>query len=104
MSDPAALSPGEAERIRHDHRAALLHGWMAQDQARPVIVAGAAGAWFWDETGKRYLDCYMYARWNMIMLAPPLVISREDLVLGLEVVDRALGHADRAVAALPASR
>jgi taurine--2-oxoglutarate transaminase len=41
---------------------------------------------------------YTYSRWNMIMLAPPLVISDEELGQGLEIIDRALGHADRAVA------
>ena len=37
-------------------RAHVFHSWSAQGTLNPVVVAGAEGAWFWDEGGKRYLD------------------------------------------------
>ncbi len=34
-------------------------------------------------------------RWNWVFNAPPLVISEEELRLGLDALDQALGQADR---------
>src|SRR5215203_961143 len=34
----------------------VFHSWSAQGSLKPIVVAGAEGSWFWDETGKRYLD------------------------------------------------
>jgi taurine--2-oxoglutarate transaminase len=42
---------------------------------------------------------YAYTKWNMIMLAPPLVISEAELDQGLDVIDTALQVADEHVAA-----
>jgi taurine--2-oxoglutarate transaminase len=39
-----------------DDRAYVFHSWSAQAALAPVVVAGAEGAWFWDEDGNRYLD------------------------------------------------
>ncbi|MGB3411708.1 MAG: aspartate aminotransferase family protein [Microthrixaceae bacterium] len=39
-----------------DDRAHVFHSWSAQAQISPMVVAGGEGSWFWDETGKRYLD------------------------------------------------
>jgi taurine---2-oxoglutarate transaminase len=39
-----------------DDRAHVFHSWSAQDALTPVVIAGAAGSWFWDEAGTRYLD------------------------------------------------
>jgi taurine--2-oxoglutarate transaminase len=36
----------------------------------------------------------MMTRFNWVFVTPPLVISREDLEWGLEIVDRALAEAD----------
>jgi len=36
-------------------------------------------------------------RFNWVFVTPPLVISREDLEMGLQVVDEALYEADRYV-------
>ena len=38
---------------------------------------------------------YAYAKWNMIMLAPPFVITDEELEEGVQVIDEALAVADR---------
>jgi len=37
-------------------RAHVFHSWSAQGALDPLVVAGAEGSWFWDESGKRYLD------------------------------------------------
>lgn len=34
----------------------VFYSWSAQGQIAPMQVAGADGCWFWDGTGKRYLD------------------------------------------------
>ena len=39
-----------------DDRAHVFHSWSAQGALDPKVVAGGAGAWFWDEEGRRYLD------------------------------------------------
>src|SRR6476620_8343906 len=39
-----------------DDRAHVFHSWSAQKALQPLVVAGAAGSWFWDEDGRRYLD------------------------------------------------
>ena len=41
---------------------------------------------------------YAYARWNMLMICPPLCITREELAWGLERIDDALALADAYVA------
>jgi adenosylmethionine-8-amino-7-oxononanoate aminotransferase len=42
---------------------------------------------------------YAYTRWNMIMIAPPFVITEEELDEGIEAIDAALAAADAHVAA-----
>src|SRR4029079_3061041 len=37
-------------------RAHVFHSWSAQGALTPLVVEGAEGSWFWDSTGKRYLD------------------------------------------------
>lgn len=39
-----------------DDRAHVFHSWSAQSLLDPVVIAGAEGAHFWDDEGKRYLD------------------------------------------------
>src|SRR5262249_19987328 len=34
----------------------VFHSWSSQGALQPVVVGGAEGSWFWDESGKRYLD------------------------------------------------
>ncbi|HYM90966.1 MAG TPA: aminotransferase class III-fold pyridoxal phosphate-dependent enzyme, partial [bacterium] len=42
---------------------------------------------------------YAYTKWNMIMLAPPFVITEAELEEGLQVIDAALSVADAHVSA-----
>ena len=37
---------------------------------------------------------YLFVHWNVIMLAPPLNITREELDEGLAILDEALAIAD----------
>ncbi|CAB4693961.1 MAG: aminotransferase class III-fold pyridoxal phosphate-dependent enzyme [Actinobacteria bacterium] len=39
-----------------DDRAHVFHSWSAQAALKPIVVTGGEGAWFFDETGKKYLD------------------------------------------------
>ncbi|WP_223115461.1 aspartate aminotransferase family protein [Luteimonas suaedae] len=51
-ADPAAA---RSTAWRHD-RAHVLHPWTAHAAFDPVVVAGAQGAHFWSEDGRRWLD------------------------------------------------
>jgi taurine--2-oxoglutarate transaminase len=42
--------------VRADDRAHVFHSWSAQGLIDPMPVAGALGSYFWDYSGKRYLD------------------------------------------------
>src|SRR6185437_4530026 len=43
-------------RIRADDRAHVFHSWSAQEAIDPLPIASASGSYFWDYSGKRYLD------------------------------------------------
>ncbi|HET6214098.1 MAG TPA: aspartate aminotransferase family protein [Micromonosporaceae bacterium] len=43
-------------RVRADDRAHVFHSWSAQGHIDPLPIAGAQGCWFWDYSGRRYLD------------------------------------------------
>lgn len=45
-----------AASTRRDDARHVLHSWSAHADLRPVVVAGAEGAHFWDEDGRRWLD------------------------------------------------
>src|SRR5258705_1946667 len=42
--------------VRADDRAHVFHSWSAQGLIDPLPIAGAQGSYFWDYSGKRYLD------------------------------------------------
>ena len=39
-----------------DDRAHVFHSWSAQGTLNPAEIAGGLGSYFWDSTGKKYLD------------------------------------------------
>lgn len=45
-----------AEEIRAWDREHVLHPWSVNATRDPIVVAGAEGCEFWDDTGRRYLD------------------------------------------------
>src|ERR1700751_2519990 len=55
MTDTATNAAIEA-RIRADDRAHVFHSWSAQAAIDPMPIASASGSYFWDYSGKRYLD------------------------------------------------
>ena len=46
----------EGERVVADDRQYLIHSWSVQSALNPIPVAGGEGRYFWDYSGKRYLD------------------------------------------------
>ena len=40
-------------------------------------------------------DVYLFTRWNMLFVAPPLVVTDEELRVGVRAIDEALAVADR---------
>jgi taurine---2-oxoglutarate transaminase len=44
------------ERVVAEDRQYLIHSWSVQSALNPLPVAGAKGRYFWDYSGKRYLD------------------------------------------------
>src|SRR5689334_5671854 len=46
----------EGARVVADDRAHVIHSWSVNSALAPLAVAGAEGRYFWDYTGKRYLD------------------------------------------------
>jgi taurine---2-oxoglutarate transaminase len=46
----------EGERVVAEDRQYLIHSWSVQSALNPIPVAGGEGRYFWDYSGKRYLD------------------------------------------------
>jgi taurine---2-oxoglutarate transaminase len=46
----------ERSRAYTDDRDHVFHSWSAQATLDPMVIAGGAGSWFWDEEGRRFLD------------------------------------------------
>jgi taurine--2-oxoglutarate transaminase len=40
-------------------------------------------------------DVYVFCRWNMLFVAPPLIVTDEELRIGVKAIDDALAVADR---------
>ena len=49
-------NPEKAAKVFADDRANVFHSWSAQAQIAPMAIAGGSGSYFWDFTGKKYLD------------------------------------------------
>ncbi len=47
-----------AERVKEDSQKHVMVSWSVQKAANtnPLVITEAAGSWFWDTDGKRYLD------------------------------------------------
>nr|WP_277929294.1 aspartate aminotransferase family protein [Lysobacter sp. M2-1] len=50
------VSVDAVSAARGSDRRHVLHSWSAHGTLEPVVVAGAEGAHFWDEDGRRWLD------------------------------------------------
>jgi taurine--2-oxoglutarate transaminase len=51
----AILDTNPSQAFAND-RKHVFHSWSAQSTLNPLVVAGGEGAWFWDETGRKFLD------------------------------------------------
>ena len=49
-------NPEAGAAVKAADRAHVFHSWSAQELIDPRAVAGAAGSYFWDHDGRRYLD------------------------------------------------
>jgi taurine--2-oxoglutarate transaminase len=49
-------NPEKAAKVFAEDRANVFHSWSAQAQIAPMAIAGGSGSYFWDFTGKKYLD------------------------------------------------
>jgi taurine--2-oxoglutarate transaminase len=52
---PIGLVLDPATVLEYERRY-VLHSWTSQKRFNPIIIAGARGRYFWDESGKKYLD------------------------------------------------
>ena len=55
-TDATQLPVHDEEAVRRNDRAHVFHSWSAQALIDPLPIAGAEGSYFWDYSGKRYLD------------------------------------------------
>jgi taurine--2-oxoglutarate transaminase len=46
----------DSKKVFEADRKYVFHSWSAQGQISPLPVAGAAGSYFWDHDGNKYLD------------------------------------------------
>jgi taurine--2-oxoglutarate transaminase len=67
--------PEKAAKVFADDRANVFHSWSAQAQISPMAIAGGAGSYFWDFTGKKYLDFSSQLVFTNIGHQHPKVIS-----------------------------
>jgi taurine--2-oxoglutarate transaminase len=97
--DPAVI-PADAAAIRAADRAHLFYSWSAQRNLDPLFVAGAAGAYFWDYDGNRYLDfASQFVHVNIGHQHPKVVQAIQRQAGRLCTVSPAFGNDQRARAA-----
>lgn len=49
-------NPMLAEEVYKNDRAHVIHSWSVQSTLKPLVVNRAEGVYFWDASGKRYID------------------------------------------------
>ena len=91
----------DGERAVAEDRQYLIHSWSVQSALAPIQVAGGEGRYFWDYSGKRYLD---FAA-QLVNLAlghqhPKLVAAIKKIAASKEYVDF-MGSRGFGVAYLP---
>ena len=56
MNDYGIEQNRSAEWVAWAHQEFNITSWSVQGGAPPMVVRGGEGSWFWDDSGKRYLD------------------------------------------------
>lgn len=51
-----SAQPWTPEQILEADKKYVIHSWSTQGALNPKVITGGEGSWFWDSTGKRYLD------------------------------------------------
>ncbi|WP_020519264.1 aspartate aminotransferase family protein [Catelliglobosispora koreensis] len=83
-----------------DDRAHVFHSWSAQDSLDPTVIAGGEGSWFWDESGKRYLDfSSQLVNLNLGHQHPRVVSAIQEQAAALCTVAPSFANAARSEAA-----
>jgi len=78
-------------------RDVVMHSWCVQSEWDAPTVAGGAGAWFWDEQGRRYLDMSSQAECcNLGHQHPGVVAAIRDQAERLCYIANAWGARPRA--------
>lgn len=90
----------DAQRIRHDDLKHVFHSWSAQQLIDPLPIAGAAGSYFWDHDGNRYLDfSSQLVNVNIGYQHPRLVAAIQDAAGQLCTVGPTFAYETRSEAA-----
>jgi taurine--2-oxoglutarate transaminase len=83
-----------------DDRGHVFHSWSAQRALAPLVVAGGEGAWFWDESGRRYLDfSSQLVNLNLGHQHPALVAAIQEQAATLCTVAPSFANSTRGEAA-----
>ena len=99
LSFPALAASAEA-RVRADDRAHVFHSWSAQALIDPLPIASAAGCYFTDYEGKRYLDfSSQLVNVNIGYQHPKLVAAIQEQAAALCTVGPAFANDVRGEAA-----
>jgi taurine--2-oxoglutarate transaminase len=83
-----------------DDRAHVFHSWSAQGTLDPVEITGGEGSYFWDSTGKKYLDfTSQLVNLNIGHQHPKLVAAIQEAAGKLCTVAPSFANASRSEAA-----
>jgi taurine---2-oxoglutarate transaminase len=86
--------------VRADDRAHVFHSWSAHGLIDPMPIAGALGSYFWDYSGKRYLDfSSQLVNMNIGHQHPRLVAAIQEQAASLCTVAPAFANDKRGEAA-----
>ena len=102
MTPSETQTPSEAgpSQTYLDDRAHVFHSWSAQGALKPVVVTGGEGAWFFDETGKRYLDfSSQLINLNLGHQHPKLIAAIQEQAGKLSTIAPGMAHEARSTAA-----
>jgi len=97
--EPTSASEADA-RVRADDRAHVFHSWSAQGEIDPLPIQGALGSYFWDYSGKRYLDfSSQLVNVNIGYQHPTLVAAIQEQAGRLLTISPAMANDARSEAA-----
>ena len=73
------------ELVKDKRTKAMLERWNGPSQKLATAL----------RTALMQRDVYLMTRWNLMVVAPPLVITEDELRTGLRAIDEVLAIADR---------